>query len=127
MMKAEIIDAVYDLVDEIKDKKEYKRLLQLKDIIENDELIIKLISNFNKAKTKYMEAAKYGRHHPDIKEVQTSLARCKEELFTNEIVSEYKKLEKEIQNYLDSISREIAQCVSPKIKYPNEMGLINKH
>ena len=38
-----------------------------------------------------------------------------------------KKLEKELQKILDDTSREIAQGVSPNIKHPNEMGLINKH
>ncbi len=126
-MKEKVLNAVYDLVDEIKGKKEYIRLLQLKKIIETDEVIINLISDFDKAKNKYIEVSKYGRHHPDLNKVKITLAKCKEELFANEIVSEHKRLEKEIQNILDSISRKIAMSISPKIRYPNEMGLITKH
>jgi len=126
-MKEKIINNVYSLVDEIKSKKEYQRLLQLKNIMDINPDIIKLITDFNTAKEKYSEVAKYGKHHPDLKAVRVTLAKCKEALFTNEIVSEYKELEKEIQKVLDEISRKIAGAVSVKIKHPNEIGLINKH
>ncbi len=126
-MKDTVLNKVYDLVDEIKSRKEYIRLLELKKIMENDSLIVNLINDFNKCKVKFEEVSKYGKHHPDLKKVQLELASIKTEVFTNEIIVEYKKLEKEIQKILDDVSRKIAQSVSPKIKYPNEMGLINKH
>jgi len=126
-MKDKVLNRVYDLVDEIKSKEEYIRLLELKKILDNDPVIVNLLDNFNKSKLKYEEVSKYGKHHPDLKKVQLELADIKTKVFTNEIVSEYKKIEKKIQNILDKVSREIAQSVSPKIKYPNEMGLINKH
>ncbi|KFZ26105.1 MAG: hypothetical protein KQ78_01670 [Candidatus Izimaplasma bacterium HR2] len=126
-MKDTVLNKVYDLVDEIKLRKEYIRLLELKKIMENDPLIINLINDFNKCKVKFEEVSKYGKHHPDLKKVQLELASIKTKVFTNEIIVEYKKLEKEIQKILDDVSRKIAQSVSPKIKYPNEMGLINKH
>ena len=126
-MKEKVLNAVYDLVDEIKDKKEYTRLLELKRIMDKDSTIIKLITDFNEAKIKYEEVSKYGKYHPDLKEVRNLLVNSKEALFTNKVVSEYKRLEKEIQKILDEVSRKIALSVSPKIKHPNEIGLINKH
>lgn len=126
-MKEKVIQRVYDLVDEIKSKKEYIRLKELKKKLDTNELIKNLILDFNKAKEKYSEVSKYGKHHPDLEKVRNTLAQSKSALFTNEIVSEYKKLEKEIQKLLDEISRKIAQSVSLKIKHPNEIGLINKH
>ena len=126
-MKETVINAVYDLVDEIKDKKEYVRLLELKKLMDTDIEIIKLIAEFNDVKTKYNEVSKYGKYHPDLKEVRLVLASAKKALFSNVVISEYKQLEKEIQKILDNISRKIAQSVSPKVKYPNEIGLINKH
>ncbi len=126
-MKEKVLNAVYDLVDEIKDKKEYTRLLELKEIMDKDSTIINLITNFNEVKVKYEEVSKYGKYHPDLKEVRNLLVNSKEALFTNKVVSEYKRLEKEIQKILDEVSRKIALSVSPKIKHPNEIGLINKH
>ena len=126
-MKDTVLNIVYDLVDEIKLKDEYIRLLELKTILDNDPIISNLIIEFNKCKIKFEEVSKYGKHHPDLKQVQIELAEIKTKVFTNKIISEYKKLEKEIQKILDDISRQIAQSVSPSIKFPNEMGLINKH
>lgn len=126
-MKDTVLNKVYDLVDEIKSKEEYIRLLELKKIMENDSFIVDLINKFNKCKVKFEEVSKYGKHHPDLKKVKLELSNIKFEVFTNEIISEYKKLEKQIQKILDDVSRQIAQSVSLKIKYPNEMGLINKH
>jgi cell fate (sporulation/competence/biofilm development) regulator YlbF (YheA/YmcA/DUF963 family) len=42
-------------------------------------------------------------------------------------VKEYKELEKTLQTSLDKVSREIATSISPRIKHPNELGLVNKH
>lgn len=126
-MKDTVLNKVYDLVDEIKSKDEYKRLLELKKIIDNDPYILNLVTDFNKTKIKFEEVSKYGKYHPDLKEVQLELSSIKNALYTNEVISEYKALEKKIQKILDNISRKIAGSVSPKIKYPNEMGLINKH
>jgi cell fate (sporulation/competence/biofilm development) regulator YlbF (YheA/YmcA/DUF963 family) len=126
-MKDTVLNKVYDLVDEIKSKREYIRLLELKKILENDPGIIDLLERFNICKTKFEDVSKYGKHHPDLKKVQLELASLKTDVFTNEVIAEYKKLEKQIQKMLDDVSRKIAKSVSPKIKFPNEMGLINKH
>ena len=126
-MKDTVLNIVYDLVDEIKSKEEYKRLLELKKIMDNDPYIIELIEKFNKSKIKFEEVSKYGKYHPDLKKVQLELAEIKTEVFTNKVILEYKKLEKDLQKILDDTSKAIAQGVSPNIKHPNEMGLINKH
>jgi cell fate (sporulation/competence/biofilm development) regulator YlbF (YheA/YmcA/DUF963 family) len=126
-MNNSIYNAVDELVLEIKSLKSYTRLLELKQIIDHDLVLNELINEFNKMKTKYAEASIYGEHHPDLKNLKVNLAKSKETLFHHPMVQEYKQLEKELQKTLDEISRKIAQTVSPKIRYPNEIGLINKH
>jgi len=126
-MKDIVLNLVYDLVDEIKSKEDYIKLLELKKKMKSDPYIVNLLKKFKETKIKFEEVSKYGKHHPDLKKVQLELAEIKTEVYTNEIIKEYKILEKEIQKILDDISRQLAQGVSPNIKYPNEMGLINKH
>lgn len=126
-MESKILDKTYELIDEIKSKKEYKRLVELSAIINKDEEIQHLIKEFNKAKEKYEEVSKYGKYHPDLKKVQLNLKDKKETLYGNGIIEEYKSLEKQIQKDLDDISTKISEAVSEKIKHPNEIGLINKH
>lgn len=126
-MKDTVLNAVYDLVDEIKSKEEYKRLKELKIVLDSDPSLIELLDEFKKSKIKFEEVSKYGKYHPDLNQAQLDLAKIKTKVFTNEIISEYKLLENKIQKLLDDVSRQIAQSISPKIKFPNEMGLINKH
>lgn len=126
-MKDTVLNLVYDLVDEIKSKKEYNKLIELKKVMDSDPYIISILDKFEKSKTKFEEVSKYGKYHPDLKKVQIELAEIKTEVFTNEIIQNYKKMEKELQKILDDVSRQIAQGVSPNIKHPNDMGLINKH
>lgn len=126
-MKQETINLTYDLITEIKDLKEYRRLLVLKKIISSDDIIQELMIEFNKQQTRYQETIKYGKHHPDLKKVQKEFSRSKDLLYNNEVVKEYKRLENEIQSKLNAISKELALSVSEKIRFPNELGLINKH
>ena len=126
-MKREIIDLTYELTTEIKDSIEFKRILELQEEISKNSEINGLINNFKSLKSKYDETIKYGKYHPDLKKVQSDFSSAKSQLYNNEIIREYKKLEKEIQKKLDYISESIAKSVSQKIKHPNEIGLINKY
>lgn len=126
-MNSKIFEITYDLVDEIRSEKSYKRLIELRNLIDRDVELQELIEEFNKIKIKYEEVAKYGKYHPDLKKVQLELSKVKETLYSNDIIKEYKKLEKDMQKILDNISSEIAKSVSSKIKHPNEIGLIKKH
>lgn len=122
-----VLNAVDELILEIKSLPEYKRLLVLKQLIEQDDSLNILIKDFDKWKKKYEATSIYGEHHPDLKSIKIELAKAKEILFQEPLIQEYKSLEKKLQKALDQVSKEIAQAVSPKVRYPNELGLINKH
>lgn len=126
-METKLIELAYEISDEIKEQKAYKRLLEIKKLTQTNPELINLINNFNKAKVKYEEVQKYGKYHPDLKQVQLLMQETKEALYTHELIIEYKKLEKTIQTVLDEVSASIANAVSKKIKHPNEIGLIPKH
>jgi len=126
-MNSKILEKTYELIDEIKQTNQYNRLLELDQKIKTDPDLVTLIESFNKIKLKYEEVTQYGKYHPDLKRVQLELVEKKEEVFTNDVIKEYKQLEKDLQNRLDTISKEIANSVSSKIKHPNEIGLIGKH
>ena len=126
-MNTDILQKTYDLVDEIKALEVYKELLKLNKIINEDQTILHLVEAFNKQKNKYEEAKKYGKYHPDLKQIQLNLQVAKENLYNNDIIVSYKKCEKEIQSLLNNISKELATTISSKINHPNELGLIQKH
>ena len=120
-MKQEIIEKTYELVDEIKSQDSYKKILELKKEIDSNHGIQELVNK------KYGEVSKYDKYHPDLKKVKQDFSNAKIALYTNDVVKEYKELEKELQQELDHLSTEIAVAVSSKIKHPNELGLINKN
>ena len=102
-------------------------MLGIRKLTETNLELKALIENFNKVKIKYEEVQKYGKFHPDLKQVQLLMQDSKEALYTHELIIEYKKLEKVIQGVLDEVSASIAKAVSEHIKHPNEIGLIPKH
>lgn len=126
-MKQEIIECTYELVDELKSSTEYKRLLELKTVMEEDPLIIQLVEEFRKWNTTYEDVRKYGKYHPDLKRTQIAFSNAKKALYEHPVVAEYKRLEQNLQQLLDHISSAIATSISTKIKHPNEIGLMQKH
>ena len=48
-METNILMKTYDLVDEIKSTKDYKRLIELDNILKTNTEMIELIESFNKA------------------------------------------------------------------------------
>jgi cell fate (sporulation/competence/biofilm development) regulator YlbF (YheA/YmcA/DUF963 family) len=125
-MKQEIFLKTYELIDEIKEISEYKRLIELKAIIQNDEETSSLVLAFKKLNDQYLEVSKYGKHHPDLKKVKQLFSLKKEELYNHPLIREYKQCEKKIETVLTEVATELAISVSKKIKHPNEIGLIEK-
>lgn len=101
----------------------------LLDMIENSELRIKyneskkmleseseLISEFNNVKAKYEDVTKYGKHHPDFKDVSKELIDIKTALYNNDKVKSYKDIEKKLL----SLSKEISSKFSDLVETSNK-------
>ena len=99
---------------EIIDSPDFVELLRLKEEI--SKTIPNLLENFKKAKEKYEEVSLYSTYHPDYKKVKMDLVKAKEALYTNELVIEYKKYEKMIQEKMNLASKEILKAISNNIK-----------
>lgn len=127
IMKQSWLDATYDVIDEIKSQENYKEWVALRKTIAEDPTIQVLVKAYQKTANKYEEAKQYGSHHPDLKAYQLAFSQAKQQLYTHPIVMRYKELEKTIQRQLDDISRAIATSISPKIKHPNDIGILPKH
>lgn len=125
-MKQEIFLKTYELIDEIKAVSEYQRLIELQSIIKIDEELSSLILEFKELNKKYEEVSKYGKYHPDLKDVQKRFSTKKIELYNHPLIKEYKQCEKKIELILTEVASKLATSVSKKIKHPNELGLIEK-
>ncbi|MGV4320477.1 regulatory iron-sulfur-containing complex subunit RicF [Bacillus mojavensis] len=89
----------------------YKRL-------QKDEEAGRIIRSFIKIKEQYEDVQRFGKYHPDYREISRKMREIKRELDLNDKVADFKKAETELQSILDEISVEIGTAVSEHIKVP---------
>ncbi|MCG8395361.1 YlbF family regulator [Bacillus atrophaeus] len=89
----------------------YKRLQQ-------DEEAGRIIRSFMDIKDKYEDVQRFGKYHPDYREISRKMREIKRELDLNNKVADFKKAETELQSILDEVSIEIGTAVSEHIKVP---------
>ncbi len=76
------------------------------------------ITSFVKMKERYEEVQRFGRYHPDYKEVMGQIRVLKREVDLDDFVAEFKKAENDLQGLLDEISVLIGRSVSESVKVP---------
>ena len=109
---------MFDLIDEytaeLFDSPDFKRLLELKNII--DTSYSGLIISFKTAEAKYEEMKQYGSYAPGLDKLKKSFIEAKARLYSKEEVIEYFELERKIQATLNADLNEIKASVSNKFK-----------
>ena len=107
----------------IKNTIEYKRLVELRSII--DEKYEKEITEFKKQNEEYNRLVSINdKYSNKYKEALKKFVEAKNRLYQKEEVIEYIKNERIIQTRLNALSKNIAEVVSDNIKVPNEIGII---
>ncbi|MGK9429311.1 YlbF family regulator [Bacillus atrophaeus] len=89
----------------------YKRLQQ-------DEEAGRIIRSFMDIKDKYEDVQRFGKYHPDYREISRKMREIKRELDLNDKVADFKKAETELQSILDEVSIKLGTAVSEHIKVP---------
>ncbi|AOC90915.1 YlbF family regulator [Bacillus sp. L381] len=89
----------------------YKRL-------QEDEEARRIIRSFMSIKEQYEDVQRFGKYHPDYREISRKMREMKRELDLNDKVAEFKKAETELQSLLDEISIELGTAVSEHVKVP---------
>ncbi|MES5395127.1 YlbF family regulator [Bacillus amyloliquefaciens] len=89
----------------------YKRLHE-------DEEARRIIRSFMSIKEQYEDVQRFGKYHPDYREISRKMREMKRELDLNDKVAEFKKAETELQSLLDEISIELGTAVSEHVKVP---------
>ena len=76
------------------------------------------VKAFVKMKERYEEVQRFGRYHPDYKEVMGQIRVLKREVDLDEAVAEFKRAENDLQGLLDEISVLVGRSVSESVKVP---------
>lgn len=103
------------LVVESEIAEDYRRTL---NTLNKDKSAQKVIAKFVEIKDLYEDVQRFGKYHPDYKEITKAMREAKRELDLHDAVIAFKKAEKELQTLLDEISAELGRAVSQHIKVP---------
>ncbi len=94
---------------------EYRRALHiLKQSNEAQLLITKFVS----LKEQYEDVQRFGKYHPDYKEITTAIRRIKRELDLHETIINFKRAEVVLQQSFDEISCILGESISKHVKIP---------
>lgn len=76
----------------------------------------KKIAAFVKMKDLYEDVQRFGRYHPEYKEIMRKTRELKREMDMDDNVANFRKAENELQSLLDEVSSIVGRAVSPNIK-----------
>ncbi len=110
VIRGGIVEELY--VAKILEAPEFKRLLELKDII--NQSYKKEIMLFKSKEALYLEASERKEYYPNFEEIKKAFIAAKADLYSKEEVSEYFKLERELQDMLNNDINELKQAISNK-------------
>jgi cell fate (sporulation/competence/biofilm development) regulator YlbF (YheA/YmcA/DUF963 family) len=103
------------MVIQSEEAEQYRESLK---ILNSDQDAQNLIKRFIHIKERYEEVSRFGKYHPDYKEVNMETRYLKREVDLHPSIHAFKKAEKQLQELLDEISVLLGQSVSQYIKVP---------
>ncbi len=116
--RVELIEQAERLADMIVQSEVSDNYRQCLNILNKDQDAQHLIKRFVIIKDRFEEVQRFGKYHPDYKEVTMEIRYLKREVDLHPTIMAFKKAEKQLQELLDEISVMIGQAVSQYIKVP---------
>lgn len=86
--------------------------------LENDEEAQSLIRAFEQIKDDYEDVQRFGMYHPDYYDIMKTVRSVKRKMDMNDKVASFKIAERQLQQFLDEISKTLAHSVSEQIMVP---------
>ena len=100
---------VDDYVNEITDNDDFKKLIELKRII--DSKYKNEIISFKTAESKYLEASNYGKYYPNLEGLRKDFSNKKKDLYSKEEVKQYLELERSINESINADINELKEII----------------
>ncbi|SFI99006.1 Cell fate regulator YlbF, YheA/YmcA/DUF963 family (controls sporulation, competence, biofilm development) [Thermoflavimicrobium dichotomicum] len=116
---SEILMDAYHLADQINESEEVKNYLQLKKKLQENEEAQRLIKEFQRVKSLYEEAQRFGIFHPNYHEAKEKAERFQKKLRQHPLISAYLEAEEKLDQLLYEVSATIAHSISETIKVPS--------
>ncbi len=111
-----ILDDIDGLADMIVESDIYASFEQAKYALEQNDEAHLLYQSFLKLKVKYDDVMRFGKYHPDYKQIMLETRQRKRAYEMLEVVMQYKAKEMELQHLIDEVVTKIAYAVSDHVK-----------
>lgn len=112
----DILDDIEDISDMIVQSDIYVSYRRAKMQLDADDEASLLYQAFLKVKDKYDEVMRFGKYHPDYKDIMLETRKRKRAYEMLPVVMEYKAKEVALQNLIDEVMSKIAFAVSEHVK-----------
>lgn len=114
--RVQILDLAENIAKMISESDLAERYRECLYKMKTDPETQKVIQRFIRLKEQYEEVQRFGKYHPDYKQVMMEIRLAKREMDLNENVANFKRAENELQALLDEISILIGRSVSENVK-----------
>ncbi|MFZ3588047.1 YlbF family regulator [Bacillus sp. DJP31] len=116
--RVELIEHAENLADMIIQSEVADYYRECLYLLNKDQEAQHLIKRFVFIKERFEEVQRFGKYHPDYKEITLETRHLKREVDLHPSILAFKKAEKQLQELLDEISVLIGHAVSQYIKVP---------
>lgn len=97
-----------------------KEYTEAQKALYNNKETVELINAFTDMRSHYEDVQRFGRYHPDYREIMKKVRMTKRDMDMNDKVAQFKIAERNLQILLDEISECIAFSASENIKVPKD-------
>ncbi|WP_251516129.1 MULTISPECIES: YlbF family regulator [Staphylococcus] len=111
-----ILDDIEALGDKIMSSRIFMEFKTAESNLESDEEAHLLYQAFLKSKGQYDEVMRFGKYHPDYRQIMLETRKRKRAYEMLPVVIEYKQKEVALQNLIDEVIVKIAYAVSDNVK-----------
>ncbi|MDQ0253842.1 cell fate (sporulation/competence/biofilm development) regulator YlbF (YheA/YmcA/DUF963 family) [Evansella vedderi] len=118
MTNVDLLQEAYDFGEVITSSEIFYKYIAAKKALDKNREAQGLIKHFQTLKEKYDEVQRFGKYHPDFKQVTKDVREWKRQLDTHPAIADFKQAENELHDLLTEVSLIIADAVSPHIKVP---------
>lgn len=114
----EILEEAENIASMIIYSEEAEQYRQCLYRLKTNKVTQRKINDFVKMKELYEEVQRFGKYHPEYKNVMKSIREMKRTMDLDVHVAEFRRAENDLQALLDEVSTLIGHSVSEKIKVP---------
>ncbi|MCM3610716.1 YlbF family regulator [Planococcus sp. MERTA32b] len=115
----QIADSAEELSRMILQSEQAEQYRQAHHAVYDNKELADEITAFARLKELYEEVQRFGKYHPDYKDVMKRIRIDKRKLDLNESIAELRLAENELQDLIDQVSFIIGRSVSEAVKIPS--------